>query len=207
MQGGDAQNYPEFEDPVEQEAARFLFSDFTSEKGHNASEETHLHAGPVIRGITDESRLHTWIEFAKEHSDRVAKADRDALRQRLRELSVDEDVEFERASEIPVEAEPEPAVADGGAVVEESGAEVEATSETGKQWAIGDHQEAMEYADEAAFESKKNEKRRVVQDLIDTVEEAEAALDREYEKDVVPTHLTELLEERLAELRGETDGE
>ncbi|MFW5968834.1 MAG: hypothetical protein ACOCV2_15015, partial [Persicimonas sp.] len=100
MQGGTAQNYPEKDDPVEQEAVRFLFSDFTSEKGHNASDDEHLHAGPVIRGITDEERLHTWIEVAKAHPERVAKADRDALRQRLRELTVDEPVAFEPASEI-----------------------------------------------------------------------------------------------------------
>lgn len=200
MQGGDAQNYPEKDDPIEQEAARFLLSDFSSEKGHNASGEEHLHAGPMIRGIADLERLHTWIDVAKEHSERVAKADRDALRQRLRELTVDETVEFERASEMSVDAEPEAAVADGGAVVEEDSDE-EPDGSDGR-WQIGADQEAMTYADEAEKQSKKNEKRRTVWDLVTTVEEAEEALDREYAKDVVPIHLTELLEERLEELQG-----
>lgn len=189
----------EFQNEHKQEAARFLFSDFTSEKGHNASDEDHLHAGPVIRGITDMDRLEAWIEVKKDHPQRVAKADREALKQRVRELSVDAEIEFERASEIKApstDAEPEPAVADGGAVIEED-------VDDGRE--LGPDQEWQEYADEAAFQSAKNDKRRTVWDLITTVEEAEDALEREFAKDVVPRHTVELLEERTEGLRGGVD--
>jgi len=95
MRPSASRDYPEYDDGEKQEAARFLLSDFTSEKGHNASDDEHLHARPIIRGIADEDRLTTWIEVAKEHADRVAKVDRDELRQRLRELTVDEPVAFQ----------------------------------------------------------------------------------------------------------------
>lgn len=199
MRGSNAQNYSDKDDPVEQEAARFLLSNFTSEKGHNASDDEHLHAGPVIREITGKDRLHTWIDVAKEHSERVAKADRDALRQRLRELSVDEDVAFGRASEMSVDAESDTAVADGGAVVEEDSEPNSGVSSSG-DWEIGPDQEAMEYEDEAEKQLMKNKKRRTVQDLVNTVDEAESALETQYAKDVVPLHTVELLEERLEEL-------
>lgn len=207
MRPDASRRYPHSDDPVEQEAARFLLSDFTSEKGHDASDDDHLHARPVIQGIDDKARLHTWIEIAKEYPGRVAKADRDALRQRLRELSVDEDVEFTRAVKMDGDSSPADAVADGGAVVEAKSADDGSDDDGDGEWEIGPDQAAMEYEDEAAFQSKQDDKQRVVQDLVTTVEEAEAALDREYSKDVVPIHLTDLLQDRLAELRGETDGE
>lgn len=176
MQGGVAQRYPQFDDDTEQEAARFLACD--------------LDARPVIRGIGDLDRLNAWTEVAKELD--ITGPERRALRQRRQALNKTEaDVEFTPATETA-------AVADGGAIIDaDDGQE----ADDGSEWEIGPSQEEMEYADEAEFQSQKNGKRRVVWDLVNSVEEAEAALDREYSKDVVSLHLTELLEERLEELR------
>ena len=198
-----ARDYPEYEDEEKQEAARFLCSEFENVDGRVTTED--FHAVPMIDGITDIERLNKWTEVKKDLGSRVEKADREALRRRRRELTVEEDVEFTPASETEAGAD---AVADGGAVVDEADADEGEESDApndgvspNDDWEIGPDQEPMEYADEAEKQSKKNEKRRTVWDLVNTVEEAEDALDRQYRKDVVPIHTVELLEERLEELQ------
>lgn len=187
----EERNFPEFENPDKQEAARFLCTD--------------IDARPVIRGIHDPERLKAWTYVAKELD--ITGQQRRALRQRWQSLQRDEaddEVAFEPASEIEADAQSEAAVADGGAVVE---ADDEANTCVSQSdgWEIGPDQEAMTYEDEAEFQSKKNDKRRTVEDLVETVDDAESALDTQYQKDVVPIHTVELLEERLEELRGERD--
>jgi len=204
MQGGDAQRYPFYEDDDKQEAARFLCSDFTSEKGHDASEEDHLHAQPIIDGIVDIERLNKWTEVKKDLGSRVQKADREALRRQRRELTADADVEFQPASEIDTNAEAEAPVADGGTVVEDdkSAAEVESATDTDCGWEIGPDQERMEYTDEAEFESQKNDWRGFVfSETYDTVKAVEEQLDEVFQRDVVRPHVVELLQERLEELK------
>ncbi|NHX37846.1 MULTISPECIES: hypothetical protein [Halolamina] len=185
MRASNTRNYSEYENDEKQEAARFLGSDFED-------------YAPIIRGIEDLDRLNAWTEVAKDLDCHEARRKLRLCRQALHRDAVD-DVAFTPASETA-------AVADGGAVVaEESGSEVESAADADDDWEIGPNQEPMAYEDEAAFESAKNEKRRTVWDLMTMVEEAEEALDREYAKDVVPLHLTELLEERLEELQGGAD--
>ncbi len=53
MKGGDAQNYPQFEDRHKQEAARFL----------GAGPEN---LRPMLRGMISFERLDAWTEVAKE---------------------------------------------------------------------------------------------------------------------------------------------
>lgn len=203
MQGGDGQNYPQYDDPDKQEAARFLCSDFTSVHGHEPDD--HLHAKPVIRAIDDLERLSAWTEVAKEH--RITGPDRRALRKRHQALNgIDEPAEevFDSGSELTepsVDAEPEPAVADGGA---ELGTVEEANNNVSRE--ISDDQERLEYEDDAQFESMKNDLRGFVfSEQYDTIEAVEEALDDEFQRDVVRPHLVELIKERLEQLRGEAD--
>jgi len=105
MRPSASRDYPEYDDGEKQEAARFLCSDFTSEKGHNASDQDHLHAQPIIDGIVDIERLNKWTEVKKDLGSRVQKDDREALKRRRRELTVDEPVAFQAASEIDAGAE------------------------------------------------------------------------------------------------------
>jgi len=188
MRPSASRDYPEYDDEEKQEAARFLLSDFTSEKGHNASDDEHLHARPIIRGIADEDRLTTWIEVAKEHADRVAKVDRDELRQRLRELTVDEPVAFQRASEIDAGAEP--AVADGGAVAEDSDDE---------QTHDEDDQDVMTYEDPAERESKYQDAYSIAKRHTDP-ESVREALQDEFDRDTRRPHVVDALEDRLQEV-------
>jgi hypothetical protein len=162
-----------------------------------------MDARPVIRGIEDRERLDAWTEVAKDIN--AEGRQRRALRQRRQAFNGDDvDVEeFQPASEIEpaVDADPEPAVADGGAQL---GTVTKANESVSRE--IGDDQERMEYADDAMFESKKNDMRGFVfSNEYDTIEAVEEALDDEFQRDTVRPHIVELLEERLAALRGEAD--
>lgn len=179
MRASNAQNYPEYEDETKQEAARFLVCD--------------IDARPVIRGIEDIDRLDAWTTVAKALD--VEGRQRRALRQRWQALNTaDEEIAFERASEIDTDAEA--AVADGGAVVED-----DASGETAGDRELGPDQEQMAYADEAEFESRKNEWRGFVfSETYDTVEAVKDQLDEEFQRDQVRPHVVELLQERLEDL-------
>jgi len=60
----------------------------------------------------------------------------------------------------------------------------------------------MDYEDEAAFESQKNDWRGFVfSETYDTVDAVEDQLADEFDRDVVRKHVVELLEERLEDLR------
>jgi len=84
---------------------------------------------------------------------------------------------------------------------DESTAEVESAADGDGDWEIGPDQERMEYADEAEFESQKNDWRGFVfSETYDTVEAVEDQLDEEFQRDVVRPHVVELLQERLEDL-------
>lgn len=180
MRGRQGQNYPQFDDDHEQEAARFLAVD--------------MDARPVIRAIDDLDRLNAWTEVAKDLQ--VTGPERKLLRERrqaLQSRESDVDVEeFEPASEIEPTVDAVPA-ADGGATV--GTAEDAADSVTRE---IGADQEQVEYADDADFESQKNDLRGFVfSEQYDTVDAVEEAIDDEFQRDTVRPHVVELLEERL----------
>lgn len=179
----NAQNYPEYAATHKQEAARVLDSDFDTD-------------GEIIRGMTDLDRLNAWTEVAK---DLDAKTVRRQLRLRRQALTNrDVDVEFEPASEIDspsVEAASEPAVADGGAVVED---ESEAASESSID-DNDDEQTVMEYADAAHRESKYQDALSIARTYTEP-SEIQDKLQEEWRRNERRPHIVDALEDRLSEV-------
>lgn len=179
MRGTDGHRYPSYDDENKQEAARFLGSEFDTYE-------------PTIRGIDDLDRLNAWTEVAKALDCSEARRTLRLRRQALTDAETD--VDFVRASETT------DAVADGGAVVKESTADVQSDDER----ELSPDQEWAEYTDDAELESEKNSMRGFSESY-GTVEAVEEALEDEFDGDVVRRHVVELLDERREVLGGERD--
>jgi len=182
MQGGDAQNYPQYEDRHKQEAARFL---------HSGPENLK----PMLRGMINRERLDAWTEVAKDLD--VDEAERRLLRQRRVQLNErnsdhpEEEEEFVPATEIEPAPEPaEPAVADGGADV------ADPEQDDKDEWEPREHQTVVEYDDPADRESQKQDAASVAK-YIETADEVREKIAEERDSDRVRPHVIDALEERL----------
>ncbi len=107
------------------------------------------------------------------------------------DLGVDDDTE-ETVDEPTVDAETEPAVADGGSVVEEE----DEAEESDDEWQPRDGQDVLEYETDEEFQSELRSARGLAEHY-DEVAEVEEALEREQQRDEWRPHVAQALKERL----------
>ncbi len=169
---------PQYQHPDKQEAVDFIARDVDVE--------------PIIDGMESVDRVDCWQQVVERFDgvDDVTEALRDRRAQLEDEL--DQQAEFQTASEMDTTADTVEAVTDGGATTVEPDE---------SDWQPRDDQEVVEYEDDAERESKKREAASVAK-MFDDAEEIREKIVEERNSDRVRPHVIDALQERLEVVEG-----